>query len=58
MLKADTKLDTIVRASKLYLRALRREKHGKTHQDVHHLTMDYFNKKIQHASRFTPYFNF
>lgn len=48
---------TMFRVSKLYLRALRRKKHRKSHQQIDRLGAYKLDQKVLEASRFTPYFN-
>ena len=49
---------TMFRVSKLYLRALRRKKHRKTHQETDRLGAYKLDKKVLEASRFTPYYHY
>jgi hypothetical protein len=50
---------TMFRVSNLYLRALRRKKHEKTHQQTDRNLGAYrLDKKVLEASRFTPYYHY
>jgi len=49
---------TIVRVSKLYLRALRCKKHEKTHQQIDRMGAYRLDQKVLEASRFTPYYHY
>ena len=49
---------TMFRVSNLYLRALRRKKHEKTHQQTPNLGAYRLDQKIREASRFTPYYHY
>jgi len=49
---------TIVRASQLYLRALRRKKQKKTHQESDRIGAYRLDRKVLEASRFTPYYHY
>jgi len=49
---------TMFRVSRLYLRALRRKKQQKSHQDHFDLDTYTLSKKVREASRFTPYHNY
>ena len=46
------------RASRLYLRALSRKKHQKSHQETDRLGAYRLDKKVLEASRFTPYYHY
>ena len=48
---------TMFRVSRLYLRALRRKKQQKSHQEHDGLGAYKLDLKVLEASRFTPYFN-
>jgi hypothetical protein len=49
---------TMFRVSNLYLRALRRKKHEKTHQQTDRIGAYRLDKKVLEASRFTPYYHY
>jgi len=49
---------TMFRVSKLYLRALRRKKHEKTHQQYDRMGAYRLDKKVLEASRFTPFYHY
>ena len=49
---------TMFRVSKLYLRALRRKKQQKSHQEQDRLGAYKLDLKVLEASRFTPYYHF
>ena len=49
---------TMFRVSKLYLRALRRKKHKKTHQQTDRMGAYRLDQKVLEASRFTPYYHY
>ena len=49
---------TIVRASTFYLRALRRKKQQKTHQQIDRMGAYRLDQKVLEASRFTPYYHY
>jgi len=49
---------TMFRASKLYLRALRRKKHRNLHQEHDRLGAYKLDRKVLEASRFTSYYHF
>jgi len=49
---------TMFRVSKLYLRALRRGKQQKTHQETDRIITYRLDSKLQQASRFTPFYHF
>jgi hypothetical protein len=49
---------TMFRAFTLYLRALRRKKHEKTHQEYDRLGAYKLDRKVFEASRFTPFYHY
>jgi len=49
---------TMFRVSKLYLRALRRGKQQKTHQETDRIITYRLDSKLQQASRFTSFYHF
>ena len=49
---------TMFRVSKLYLRALRRKKQRKIHQQMDRVGAYRLDKKVLEASRFTPYYHY
>lgn len=49
---------TMFRVSQLYLRALRRKKHEKTHQQIDRMGAYRLDQKVLEASRFTPYYHY
>ena len=49
---------TMFRVSKLYLRALRRGKQQKTHQQIDRMGAYRLDQKVLEASRFTPYYHY
>ena len=49
---------TMFRASKLYLRALRRKKQQNSHQEHNRLGAYKLDRKVLEASRFTPFYHF
>jgi len=53
-----TTWNTMFRVSQLYLRALRRKKHEKTHQQIDRMGAYRLDQKVLEASRFTPFYHF
>ena len=49
---------TMFRVSRLYLRALRRKKHQKSHQQTDRIGAYRLDQKVLEASRFTPYYHY
>jgi len=49
---------TMFRVSRLYLRALRRKKQRKIHQQYDRLGAYKLDRKVLEASRFTPYYHY
>ena len=49
---------TMFRVSQLYLRALRRKKQQKIHQQYDRMGAYKLDRKVLEASRFTPYYHF
>ena len=49
---------TMFRASRLYLRALRRKKQQNSHQEHDRLGAYKLDRKVLEASRFTPYYHY
>ena len=49
---------TMFRVSKLYLRALRRKKQRKIHQQMDRMGAYRLDKKVLEASRFTPFYHY
>jgi len=49
---------TMFRVSRLYLRALRRKKQQKTHQESDRICAYRLDHKVLEASRFTPYHHY